>query len=124
MDNIQFHRSTIGLFLDKAQSLLSKLKGRLSIFVDSSKKEKVVKISIYLNVKIALIVLMCVSLLIQEIITGIQLKCGDIETISGQIYNLEKIVLGPSIREIVNYLLKLQAFNVHVMHDMHYVGFR
>ena len=49
MVNIHFHHSTIGLFLDKVQSLSSKLKGRLSIFVESSKKKKVVKISIYLN---------------------------------------------------------------------------
>ena len=29
--------------------------------------------------------------------------------------------MGPFIREIVSYLLKLKAFNMHVMHYMHYV---
>ena len=38
MINIQVHRSAIGLYLDKAQSLSSKGKGRLSFFVESSKK--------------------------------------------------------------------------------------
>ena len=28
------------------------------------------------------------------------------------------------ILEIVNYLVKLEAFSVHVMHYMHYVGLR
>ena len=45
MINIQVHRSAIGLYLDKAQSLLSKGEGRLSPFVESSKKRKVLKIS-------------------------------------------------------------------------------
>ena len=43
--NIQVYCSAIGLYLDKAQSLLSKGKGGLSFFVESSKKRKVVKIS-------------------------------------------------------------------------------
>ena len=80
MINIQVHRSAIGLYLDKAQSLSSKGKGRLSFFVESSKKRKVVKISRYLNLKIALIVLICLRLLIQAIISGMHLKGGDIKT--------------------------------------------
>ena len=36
--NVQVHRSEIGLYLDKAQSLSSKGKGRLSFFVEISKK--------------------------------------------------------------------------------------
>ena len=39
MINIQVHRSAIGLYLDKAQSLSSKGKGRLSFFVESFKKK-------------------------------------------------------------------------------------
>ena len=43
--NIQVHRSAIGLYLDKAQSLSPKGNGRLLFFVESSKKSMVVKIS-------------------------------------------------------------------------------
>ena len=49
MINFQVHRSTIGLYLDKAQSLSTKEKRRLSFFVESSKKRKLVKISRHLN---------------------------------------------------------------------------
>ena len=52
------------------------------------KKRKAVKILKYLNLKIALIVLICLKLLIQAIISGMQLKGGDIETSPGPIYNL------------------------------------
>ena len=89
MINIQVHRSAISLYLDKAESLSSKGKGRLSFFVESSKKSKVVKISRYLNLKIALVVLICLRLLIQAVISGMQLKRGDIETNSGPTYNLQ-----------------------------------
>ena len=94
MINIQVHRSAVGLYLDKAQSLSSKGKGRLSFFVESSKKRKVVKTSRYLNLKIALIVLICLRLLIQAILSGMQLKGGDIKTNPCPTYNLEKIVHG------------------------------
>ena len=40
MINIQVHHSAIGLYLDKAQPLSSKGKGRLSLFDESSKKKK------------------------------------------------------------------------------------
>ena len=50
------------------------------------------KISRYLNLKIALIVLICLRLLIQAIISGMQLKGGDIEINPGPTCNLEKIV--------------------------------
>ena len=59
MINIQIHHSTVSLYLDKVQSLSSKAKGRLSFFVESSKRRKVVKILRYLNLAIALIVLIC-----------------------------------------------------------------
>ena len=52
------------------------------------------KKSRYLNLKIALIVLTCLRLLIQAIISGMQLKGGDMETNPGPTYNLEKIVHG------------------------------
>ena len=92
MINTQVHHSAIGLHLDKAQSLSSKGKGRLSFFVESSKNRKVVKISRYLNLKIALIVLIYLGLSIQAIISGMQLKGGDIETNLGPTtYNLEKM---------------------------------
>ena len=52
------------------------------------------KISRYLNLKIALIVLICLRLLIQAIISGMQLKGEDIETNPGPTYNLEKMVHG------------------------------
>ena len=94
MINIQVHRSTIGLYLDKAQSLSTKEKRRLSFFVDISKKRKVVKISRYLNLKIALIVLIYLRLLIQAIISGMQLIGGNIETNPCPTYNLENIVHG------------------------------
>ena len=48
----------------------------------------------YLNLKIALIVSICVRLLIQAIISGMQLKGGDIEANPDPTYNLEKIVHG------------------------------
>ena len=73
MINIQVYHTAIGLYLDKAQShyrQTAKGKRRLSFFVESSKKRKVVKISRYLNLKIALIVLICLRLLIQAIISG------------------------------------------------------
>ena len=57
------------------------------------------KISRYLNLKIALIVLICPTLLIQVIISGMQVKGGDIETNPSPTYNLEK--MGHFIREIV-----------------------
>ena len=38
MINIQVHGSAVDLYLDKAQSLSSKVKGRLSLFVEISKK--------------------------------------------------------------------------------------
>ena len=57
------------------------------------KKESSEDIKI-LNLKIALIVLICLKLLLQAIISGIQLKGGDIETNPGPAYNLEKIVHG------------------------------
>ena len=41
MINIQVHRKAIGLYRDKAQSLSSKGKGRLSFFVENSKRLKV-----------------------------------------------------------------------------------
>ena len=85
MINIQIHRKAIGLYLDKTQLLSSNGKGRLCFFVGSSKKRKVVKISRCLNLKIALIVLICLKLLIQAIISAIQLKGGDIETNPGQL---------------------------------------
>ena len=91
MINIQVHRSAVGLYLDKAQSLSSKGKGKLSFFAGSSKKSKLVKISRCLNLKIPLIVLICLRLLIQTVISAIQLKGGDIETNPGPTYNLEKI---------------------------------
>ena len=94
MINIQVYCSAIGLYLDKAQSLLSKGKGRLSSFVESSKKRNVVKTSRYLNLKIALIVLICLMLLIQAIYSGMQLKSGDVKTNPGPTYNLDKIVHG------------------------------
>ena len=51
------------------------------------------KISRYLNLKIALIVLVCLKLLIEAIISGMQLKGDKWETRdkSGPTYNLEKI---------------------------------
>ena len=73
MINIQVYRSAISLYLDKAQSLLSKGKVRLLFFVERSKKIKVVKISRYLIIKIALVVLVCLRLLIQAVISGMQL---------------------------------------------------
>ena len=94
MINIQVYCSAIGLYLDRAQSLSSKGEGRLSFFVESSKQRKEVKISRYLNLKIAIIVLKCLRLLIQAIISGMQLKGGDIETNSGPTCSLEKIVHG------------------------------
>ena len=99
MINIQVHRSAIGLYLDKAQSLSSKGKGRLSFFVESSKKRKVVKISRY------------------------ELQLCNMYAIKRWRHRDESrsnLQLG----EIVNYLVKLQAFSVHVMHYMHYVGLR
>ena len=80
MINVQAHRSAIALYLDKARSLLSIVKGRLSLFAEGSKKRKVLKISRHLNLKIALIVLICLRLLIQAIISGMHLKGGDIKT--------------------------------------------
>ena len=50
------------------------------------------KISRYLNLKIALIVLICLRLLTQAIISGMHLKGGDIETNPDPTYNLGKIV--------------------------------
>ena len=47
------------------------------------------KISRYLNLKIALIELICLRLLIQAVISGMQLKGGDIETNPGPTYNLQ-----------------------------------
>ena len=90
MINIQVHRSAVDLYLDKAQSLSSKVKGRLSLFVESSKKRKIVEISRYLNLTLALIVPICLRLLIQAIISGMQLKGGDMETNPGPTYNLER----------------------------------
>ena len=52
------------------------------------------KISRYVNLKIALMVLICLRLLIQAIIFDVQLKVGDIETNPGPTYNLDKIVHG------------------------------
>ena len=52
------------------------------------------KILKYFNLKIALIVLICLKLLIQAIISGMQLNSGDIETNPGPTYNLEKTVHG------------------------------
>ena len=52
------------------------------------------EISRYLNRKIALIVLICLRLLIQAILSGMQLKGGDIKTNPCPTYNLEKIVHG------------------------------
>ena len=72
MIDIQVHHSAIGLYLDKAQSLSSKGKGRLSFFVESSKKRKAVK-KTRCNYAICM-----------------QLKGGDIETNPGPTYNLEK----------------------------------
>ena len=94
MINIQAHRSAIAFYLDKPRSLLSIVKGRLSLFAEGSKKRKVVKISRHLNLKIALIVLICLRLLIQEIISGMLLKGRDIETNPAPTNNLEKIVHG------------------------------
>ena len=99
MINIQVHRSAIGLYRDKAQSLSSKGKGRLSFFVESSKKRKAVKISRYLNFKIALIELICLRLLIQAVISGMLLKGGDIEINPGPTYILEKTVLHGSFHQ-------------------------
>ena len=76
-------------YLDKVQSLSSKGKDGLLFFVESSKKRTVVKISKHLNLKIALIVLICLGLLLQAIISGIQLKGRDIKTNPGPTYNLE-----------------------------------
>ena len=90
MINIQVHRNAIGLYLDEAQSLSSKGKGKLRFLVESSKKRKVVKISRYLNLTIALTVSICLRLLIQAIISGMQLKGADIETNPGPTYNLER----------------------------------
>ena len=118
--NIQVHRSAIGLYSDKAQSFWSKEKCRLSFFVDSYIK-RIVKISRYLNLKIALVVLICLRLLIQAIISGMQLKGGDMETNLVPTYKGRRYCMGPFIREIVDYLVKLQAFSVHVMHYIHYV---
>ena len=92
--NIPVHRCAICLYLDKAQSLSSKGKIGLSFFAESSNKGKVVKISRYLNLKITLIVLICLRLLIQAVISGMQLKGEDIETNPGPTYNLKKIVHG------------------------------
>ena len=94
MINIQAHRSAIALYLDKARSLSSIVKGRLSLFIEGSKKRKVVKTSRHLNLKLALIVLICLRLLIQEIISGMLLKGRDIQTNPAPTYNLEKIVHG------------------------------
>ena len=94
MINIQVHRSSIGLYLDKAQSLVSNGNGRLSFFIESSKRKKVVKISRYLNLKIVSKVLIYFRLLIQAIISGMQVKGGDIKTNPGPTYNLEEIVHG------------------------------
>ena len=79
----------IYIYIYIAHSLSSKGNVRLSFFVESSKKRKVVKISRYLNVKIALIVLICLRLLIQAIISGMQLKGVDIETNPDPTYNLD-----------------------------------
>ena len=43
---------------------------------------------------LALIVLICLRLLIQAVISGMQLKGRDIETNPGLTYNMEKIVHG------------------------------
>ena len=47
------------------------------------------KISGYLNLEVALIVSICLRLIIQAIISGMQLKGGDIETNPGPTYNLQ-----------------------------------
>ena len=52
------------------------------------------KISTYSNLKIALVVLICLRLLIRAIISGMQLKGGNIEKYPIPTYNLEKIVHG------------------------------
>ena len=74
MINIQVDFSVIGFYLNKAQSSLSKGKGRSSFFDESSKKRKVVKISRFLNLKTALIVLICLQLLIQAFISGMHFQ--------------------------------------------------
>ena len=80
MINIQVHRSAIGLYLDKTQSLSSKgKKVDYRFLLKVLKKERLWKIPRYLNLKIAL-VLICLRLLIQTIISGMQIKGGDIET--------------------------------------------
>ena len=52
------------------------------------------KISIYCNLKIALVVLICLRLLIRAVISGMQLKGVHIEKNPIPTYNLEKIVHG------------------------------
>ena len=52
------------------------------------------KTSRYLNLKIALIELICLRLLIQAAISGMQLKGGDIEINPDPTYILEKTVHG------------------------------
>ena len=81
------------------------------------------EISRYLNLKIALIVLICLRLLIQGIISGMQLKVGDIEKNPGPTYSLEKIVHGSFHQGNIQLFGETVGIQC-VMHYMHYVGLR
>ena len=69
-------------------------------------------------------VLICFRLLIQAVISGMQLKGGDFETNPGAAYNLEKIVHGSFHQGNSQLFGGTEGISVHVMHYMHYDGLR
>ena len=82
------------------------------------------KISRYLKIKIALIVLICLRVLIQAIISGMQLKGGDIERNPGPTYNLANIVHGSFHQGNSKLCGETAGIQRALMHYMHYVGLR
>ena len=94
MISIQDHRSAVGLYCAKAQLLSAKGKSRLPRLVESSVNRKLKKVSSYFDLKIALIMFLCLRLLVHSVVAGVLLKSGDIETNPGPTYALEKVVHG------------------------------
>ena len=89
----------------------------------SNSNKSFVKLFSHLSLKMIL-VLFCVGLIVQAVISDNVLQDGDIETNPGPTYNIERVVQGSFHQRNRELFGEIQAFNVHEILCMLCVKFR
>ena len=130
MVTIQAHRNAIVSYYDKARLSSSSGHGKSNSLSrhtnckkSSNSNKSFVKLFSHLSLKMIL-VLFCVGLIVQAVISDNVLQDGDIETNPGPTYNIERVVQGSFHQRNRELFGEMQAFSVHEILCMLCVKFR